>query len=151
MPMIDVYAPADLFPAGCDRALGEALTMAVLAAEGVATPGPFHTANTAAYLHRMEPASVQTAASAEARTVRIQIVTPPGALDRDGQKRIVERATAIVADLSGDPTQRERTWVILTEAAEGGWGLSGEAFGKPEFAALAARAVAPPAPGVARS
>jgi hypothetical protein len=32
--------------------------------------------------------------------------------------------------------------VILTEAAEGGWGLSGTAFGREEFAALAARAAA---------
>ena len=35
-----------------------------------------------------------------------------------------------------------RTWVILTEAAEGGWGLSGTAFGVEEFGALAARAAA---------
>jgi len=39
----------------------------------------------------------------------------------------------------GDPSQASRTWVILTEAAEGGWGLSGTAFGRAEFAALAAR------------
>jgi len=32
--------------------------------------------------------------------------------------------------------------VLLTEAVEGGWGLSGTAFGKEEFAALAARATA---------
>jgi hypothetical protein len=28
------------------------------------------------------------------------------------------------------------TWVILTEAAEGGWGIGGRALGKAEFAAL---------------
>ncbi len=27
MPMIDVYTPADLFPAGTDRQLGEALSL----------------------------------------------------------------------------------------------------------------------------
>jgi len=72
--------------------------------------------------------------------VRVQIVTPPGALTRAGQRRLVEDATAIVARISGDPTQATRTWVLLTEAAEGGWGLSGTAFGREEFAALAARA-----------
>src|SRR5213592_3606091 len=51
MPMIDVYAPADLFPVGTDGLLGKELTMAVLRAEGVATPGPFHLNNTAAFLH----------------------------------------------------------------------------------------------------
>ena len=140
MPMIDVYAPADLFPADADRALGEQLTRAVLRAEGVATPGPFHTDNTAAYIHRLPASAVQTAATAQARTVRVQVITPPGALSRDGQKQLVKEASEIVATIAGDATQAARTWVILTEAAEGGWGLLGTAFGKEEFAALAAKA-----------
>jgi len=140
MPMIDVYAPADLFPADADRPLGEALTLAVLRAEGVATPGPFHTHNTAAYIHRMPASTVQTAATALARTVRIQVITPPSSLNREGQKQLVKEATEIVTQLSGDPSQATRTWVLLTEAAEGGWGLLGTAFGKEEFAALAAKA-----------
>jgi hypothetical protein len=74
MPMIDVYAPNDLLPAGSDRRIGEALTLAVLRAEGVAAPGPFHLENTAAFIHRMDPATVQTAAQPIARTIRIQIV-----------------------------------------------------------------------------
>ena len=142
MPMIDVYAAADLFPEGTDRQLGEQLTMAVLHAEGVATPGPFHLNNTAAFIHRMPPKTVQTAASDSARTVRVQIITPPGALTRAGQKQLVKEATDIVTKISGDPTQAGRTWVLLTEAAEGGWGLSGTAFGREEFAALAAKAAA---------
>jgi hypothetical protein len=142
MPMIDVYAAADLFPAGTDRQLGEQLTLAVLRAEGVAAPGPFHLNNTAAYIHRMPPETVQTAATASARTVRVQVVTPPGALGRDGQKQVVKEMTDIVAKISGDPAQAGRTWVILTEAAEGGWGMLSTAFGKEEFAALAAKAKA---------
>ena len=42
----------------------------------------------------------------------------------------------IVAKISGDPTQAERTWALLTEAAEGGWGIAGTAFGRDEFIAL---------------
>lgn len=140
MPMIDVYAAADLFPAGADRQLGEELTRAVLRAEGVATPGPFHLDNTAAYIHRMDASAVQTAAAAQARTVRVQIVTPPAALSREGQKQLVKEATEIVVKISGDPSQAGRTWVLLTEAAEGGWGMLGTAFGREEFAALAAKA-----------
>ncbi len=146
MPMIDVYAAADLFPAGTDRPLGEALTMAVLRAEGVPAPGPLHTSNTAVYIHRMPASTVQTAATAEARTVRVQIITPPGSLNRDGQKQIVKEATEIVARIAGDATQPARTWVLLTEAAEGGWGMFGTAFGREEFAALAAKAGAAAAP-----
>ena len=142
MPMIDVYAASDLFPTDSDRELGEALTMAVLRAEGVPTPGPFHTNNTAVYLHRLPASAVQTAATAQARTVRIQIITPPGSLKREGQKQIVKEATEIVAKIAGDATLPARTWVILTEAVEGGWGMFGTAFGKEEFAALAAKAAA---------
>ena len=35
MPMIDVYAAADLFPADADRRLAEELTAALLRAEGL--------------------------------------------------------------------------------------------------------------------
>ncbi len=162
MPMIDVYAPRDIFPAGTEgllgkeltmavlRAegvateglLGKELTMAVLRAEGVATPGPFHLNNTAAFLHLMEPGHIHTAATLSARTVRVQVITPPAALTREGQKQLVKEITEIVTKVSNDPTQSSRTWVILTEAAEGGWGLSGTAFGREEFAALAAKAAA---------
>ena len=142
MPMIDVFAPRDIFPAGTEGLLGKELTMAVLRAEGVATPGPFHLNNTAAFLHLMEPGQIHTAATTSARTVRVQVITPPAALTREGQKRLVKELTEIITKVSNDPTQSSRTWVILTEAAEGGWGLSGTAFGREEFAALAARAAA---------
>jgi phenylpyruvate tautomerase PptA (4-oxalocrotonate tautomerase family) len=135
--MIDVYAPADLFPAGTDRALAQELTAALLRAEGVASPGPTHLNNTGAYIHRMPPSAVHTAATDAARTVRVQVVTPPGVLTRAGQKQLVAEATQIVAKLANDPTQPARTWILLTEAAEGGWGIAGTAFGREEFAALA--------------
>ncbi len=141
MPMIDVYAPADLFPAGIDRTLAAQLTTALLRAEGVAEPGPAHLDNTGAYLHRLPPDAVHTAGTAAspvgaARTVRIQVLTPPGALTREGQRSLVADATRIVATLTGDPSQPARTWVLLTESAEGGWGIGGTAFGREEFAAL---------------
>jgi phenylpyruvate tautomerase PptA (4-oxalocrotonate tautomerase family) len=136
MPMIDVYAPENLFPAGTDRQLAAELTAALLRAEGVENPGPAHTHNTGAYVHRMPAETVHTAATDQARTVRVQVITPPGALTREGQQRLVADATAIIVELTGDPTQAQRTWVLLTEAAEGGWGIAGTAFGRTEFAAL---------------
>jgi phenylpyruvate tautomerase PptA (4-oxalocrotonate tautomerase family) len=138
MPMIDVYAPADLFPAGTDRQLAQELTDALLRAEGVQTPAPAHLANTAAYVHRLDPAAVHTAGTDRARTVRVQVLTPPAALNREGQRSLVAEATEIVARIAGDPGQASRTWVLLTEAAEGGWGIAGTAFGREEFAALLA-------------
>ena len=140
--MIDVYAPSDMFPVGSDGKLGKELTMAVLHAEGVTTPGPFHLNNTAAFIHRMGTNSVHTAATDSARVVRVQVITPPNALSREGQKQLVKEITEIIATVSGDPSQKERTWVLLQEAAEGGWGLAGTAFGKEEFTDLAKRAAA---------
>jgi phenylpyruvate tautomerase PptA (4-oxalocrotonate tautomerase family) len=142
MPMIDIYAPATLFPADADEKLVGELTRAVLRAEGAAAPGPYHLENTAAFVHRLPSSAVGTAARQPASVVRVQIVTPPGALDREGQRQITKEATEIVARLSGDAAQAARTWVILTEAAEGGWGIAGNAFGKPEFADLRRAAAA---------
>jgi len=139
MPMIDVYAPADLFLASADRDLAAELTGALLRAEGVMNPGPTHTNNTGAYIHRLPPSAVNTAAQGNARTVRVQVLTPPGVLSREGQKQLVADVTQIVARIAGDPSQGGRTWVLLTEAAEGGWGIAGTAFGREEFTALATK------------
>src|SRR5271155_5756225 len=103
MPMIDVYAPANLFPDGTDGQLGHELTMAVLRAEGVAAPGPFPPNNAAVVVHRMYPHAVHTAPTDSARVGRVQVITPPGALNRDGQKRLVKEVTEAVAEFSGDP------------------------------------------------
>ena len=140
MPMIDVYAPEDLFPADADSGLVRELTHAVLRAEGVAKPGAFHLDNTAAFVHRLPRFAVGTAAAQPARVVRIQIITPPGSLKRDGQRQITKEATEIVARAAGDPALK--VWVILAEAAEGGWGIGGTAFGIEEFTDLARRAAA---------
>jgi phenylpyruvate tautomerase PptA (4-oxalocrotonate tautomerase family) len=142
MPMIDVYAPADIFPAEADEQLGSELTHAVLRAEGVAHPGAFHLENTAAFIHRLPPSAISTASTPAARTVRVQIVTPPGSLNRDGQRQLTSEATEIIAKTAADPGLAGRTWVILTEAAEGGWGIAGTAFGVEEFTALARKAAA---------
>jgi hypothetical protein len=106
MPMIDVYAPSDLLPSGTDRRIGEELTRAVLRAEGVSAPSPFHLENTAAFIHRMDPATLQSAAQAVGRAIRVQIITPPGALTRSGQKQLVQEVTKILADICGDHVRR---------------------------------------------
>src|SRR5881397_3304314 len=126
-------------PRGC---LAKSLPLPFSCAEGVATPGPFHLNNTAAFVHLMDPHAVHTAATNSARSVRVQVITPPAALTREGQKQLVKEITEIVTKVSSDSTQASRTWVILTEAAEGGWGLAGTAFAREEFAALAAKAAA---------
>jgi phenylpyruvate tautomerase PptA (4-oxalocrotonate tautomerase family) len=52
---------------------------------------------------------------------------------------VVERLTAIAADAAGDPALADRTWVLLTEAPDGGWGLAGHANTNEELVAAARR------------
>jgi len=137
MPAIDVYLPEGLLPAGQHRRLAVALTEALLEAEGAPLADPY-LEHTSATIHELPADAVHTAGTDRARTVRVQVLTPPGVLGRDAQKQLVSRATELVAEVVGDPTQPARTWVLLTEAAEGGWGISGLALGREEFAALAA-------------
>jgi hypothetical protein len=52
---------------------------------------------------------------------------------------VVSQFTELVAAAADDPTLSDRTWVLLTEAVEGGWGLSGHANTNEELM-MAARA-----------
>jgi len=136
MPMIDVYAPTGIFPESVKRDLAKDLTLTLLRAEGVDEPSETHLNNTAAYLHFMDPEDVHTAKEESAKVVRIQVLTPPHVLTRDGQKFLVKEATQLVNKYSGDDTQGERTWVLLTEAVDGGWGINGEAYDLKGFVEL---------------
>jgi len=43
-------------------------------------------------------------------------------LNREKQLDVVRELTDIVGAAAGDPTLVNRTWMLITEAAEGGWG-----------------------------
>ena len=118
MPMIDVYTAADLFPAGADRQLAEELTHALLKAEGVEKPGPTHLNNTGAYIHRMPPGAVNTAAAGAARTVRVQVLTPPGVLQRAGQKQLVAEITQIGKALVDVDAEHAKKVMKLVDALD---------------------------------
>jgi phenylpyruvate tautomerase PptA (4-oxalocrotonate tautomerase family) len=78
----------------------------------------------------------------EANYVRIQVLTNAGALDRGKQLAVVEQLTRIAADAVGDPALPSRTWVLLTEAPDGGWGLNGHANTNDELVAAARAQIA---------
>ena len=59
--------------------------------------------------------------------VRVQVLTNAGALDREKQLAVVRQFTDLVAAAAGDASLSGRTWVLLTEAVDGGWGLAGHA------------------------
>jgi phenylpyruvate tautomerase PptA (4-oxalocrotonate tautomerase family) len=74
--------------------------------------------------------------------VRVQVLTNAGALDRDKQLAVVSQFTELVAAAAEDPTLSDRTWVLLTEAVEGGWGLSGLANTNDQLVAAARAQIA---------
>jgi phenylpyruvate tautomerase PptA (4-oxalocrotonate tautomerase family) len=133
MPMIDVYATAGTF-ADTHR-LATDLAAAVMAIEQVPDI-PMFRQNTAAFIHDL-PAGALSNVDGDGNYVRIQVLTNAGALDRGKQLAVVERLTSIAADAAGDPGLANRTWVLLTEAPDGGWGLSGHANTNEELVAAA--------------
>jgi phenylpyruvate tautomerase PptA (4-oxalocrotonate tautomerase family) len=138
MPMIDVYAEAGTF--ADQHRLATDLAAAVMAVEQVPDIAMFRK-NTAAFVHELPPGAMANV-DGEGGHVRVQVLTNAGALDRPKQLAVVERLTAIVTEAAGDPGLAERTWVLLTEAPEGGWGLWGHAHTNAELVAAARAEIA---------
>jgi phenylpyruvate tautomerase PptA (4-oxalocrotonate tautomerase family) len=97
--------------------------------------------NTAAFIHE-RPSSGLSNVDGDSTYVRVQVLTNAGALDRDKQLAVVSRLTALIAEAAGDPSLADRTWVLLTEAPDGGWGLAGHANTNAELVAAARAQIA---------
>jgi len=135
MPMIDVYATAGTFANKSE--LAKDLAAAMMRWEGVPEISLFLD-NTAAFVHELDPDALANAAG-DSNYVRVQILTPAGVLDRDKQLGVVKEMTEIIAAAAGDPNLVERTWVLITEAPEGGWGIDGHAYTGADIAEAARR------------
>ncbi|MCU1490591.1 MAG: hypothetical protein JWM85_1996 [Acidimicrobiaceae bacterium] len=129
MPMIDVYAAAGTF--ADKHTLAAELARALMTIEQVPDI-PMFRRNTAAFVHEL-PSDAISNVDGESTYVRIQVLTNAAALDRAKQLAVVERFTALVVEAAGDQTLRDRTWVLLTEAPDGGWGLAGHAHTNAEL------------------
>jgi len=121
--MIDVYAATGTF--ADKHTLARDLAAAVMGWEKVPAI-PLFANNTAAFVHDL-PADSLSNVSGDSNYVRVQVLTPVGVLDRDKQLGVVRELTDIVAKAAGDPTLTDRTWVLITESPEGGWGINGHA------------------------
>ena len=137
MPMIDVYATAGTFSDPHQLAIDLAAT--VKAVEAVPDI-PMFRKNTAGFVHEL-PAGSLSNVDGDGDYVRVQVLTNAGALDRDKQLAVVSRLTELVAEAAGDPAIADRTWVLLTEAIPGGWGVGGHAYTNDEIIAEARRRI----------
>jgi len=123
MPMIDVYATGGTF--GDPKALARNLASTLMKIEQVPDI-PMFRKNTAGFIHDL-PDGALSNVDGDGNYVRVQVLTNAGALNRDKQLAVVRQFTDLVAAAAGDPSLTARTWVLLTEAVEGGWGLAGHA------------------------
>jgi phenylpyruvate tautomerase PptA (4-oxalocrotonate tautomerase family) len=137
MPMIDVYAATGTFRD--PHTLAKDLAAAVMRWEQVPEL-PLFANNTAAFIHDLDATAISNVAG-DSNYVRVQVLTPAGVLDREKQLGVVEELTEIVAAAAGDQSLRDRTWVLLTESPEGGWGIAGHANTNADIAALARAAL----------
>ncbi len=138
MPMIDVYATVGTF--ADNHSLARDLASAVMRWEAVPEL-PLFKENTAAFVHELPPGSLSDVTGAEDH-IRIQVLTPAGVLDRDKQLGVVRELTDIATAAAGNPGLAARTWVLLTESPEGGWGIAGHASTGEDIAAAAREQIA---------
>jgi phenylpyruvate tautomerase PptA (4-oxalocrotonate tautomerase family) len=138
MPMIDVYAAAGTF--GDTHQLARDLARTLMTIEQVPDI-PMFRQNTAAFVHEL-PAGTLANVDGDETYVRVQVLTNAAALDRDKQLAVVRQLTDLVAAAAGDPSLAERTWVLLTEAPDGGWGLAGRAHTNAELVTAARAQIA---------
>ena len=136
--MIDIYATRGTF--ADPHRLARDAAAAVMAIEQVPDI-PMFRENTAAFVHDM-PATALANVDGDSAYVRVQVLTNAGALDREKQIAVVRTLSELVAAAAGDPSLTERTWVLLTEAPEGGWGLWGHAHSNEELVAAARAEIA---------
>ena len=136
--MIDVYAVAGTF--SDKRSLTKSLTAALMRWEKVPSIALFLD-NTAAFVHEL-PSDALSTARGDNNYVRVQVLTPVGVLDRDKNLGVVREMTEIIAVEARDPSLAERTWVLITEAPDGGWGIDGHAYTSVELGEAARRELA---------
>jgi phenylpyruvate tautomerase PptA (4-oxalocrotonate tautomerase family) len=124
MPMIDVYATGGTF--ANPHALARDLASTLMKIEQVPDL----------------PNGALSNVEGDGNYVRVQVLTNAGALNREKQLAVVRQFTDLIAAAAGDPSISDRTWVLLTEAVEGGWGLAGHANTNEELIAAARAQIA---------
>ena len=138
MPMIDVYATTGTFADA--HQLARDLATTLMKIEQVPDI-PMFRQNTAAFVHELPNGDISNV-EGESNYVRVQVLTNAGALDRDKQLAVVRQFTDLMAAAAADPSLSNRTWVLLTEAVDGGWGLAGHANTNEELIAAARAQIA---------
>ena len=135
MPMIDVYATNGTF--ADPKTLACNLAATLMKIEQVPDI-PMFRQNTAAFVHDLPHVALSNV-QGDSNYIRVQALTNAGGLIARSSSRWSDNSQTSFAAAAGDASLSGRTWVLLTEAVDGGWGLAGHANTNAELI-VAARA-----------
>jgi len=136
MPITIQVTRGLLTPSG-ERTILQRVAHALLDVHGLAD-NPFMARNVVGHLVISEPAdSYVGGASASLAVIEIKVPSVTFR-DRAAQERFVAAATDLVDELKAGPHPRSRTFVNVTYAVDGAWGIAGKAYTNDELGAAIA-------------
>ena len=137
---ISVQVTRGLLTAQGERQILPRLSQALLEVHGLAD-NPFMQRSVIAQLHVGEESSACVAGKSQSLAV-IEVKVPSVTFrDRAVQQRFVEAATNAVDELKAGSHPKERTFVSVSYAVDGAWGIAGKAYSNDDLGqAIAAAA-----------
>src|ERR1017187_1273060 len=130
--MIDVYAPEGMFLNETGPEVLQRLAECLLRWTD-ASDIPLARDNAGAYLHVL-PAPYVTAGGKPASVVRVDVRLPEVVLSTIERRRgFIADATQIVSSLRVDAHEITRTWITVSNTADGGWGIDGHGLTNAEL------------------
>lgn len=137
MPLMELsYQEGAITPETRDE-LVETLTTSLLKAEG-APNTEFFRSVTWVLVNERSAELVYAGDKPGAGVVKLDVVTPEGALDDDRRARIVESGTAAIREAFGVADEDLlKVWVLCRDVVDGGWGAGGNVIHYKELVEIA--------------
>jgi len=139
---ISVQVTRGLLTEAGERQILARVASALLEAHGLAQ-NSFMRANVIGHLSVSESADTYVGGQAQSLAL-IELKVPSVTFrDRATQQRFIEAVTNIVDELSTGEHPKSRTFVNVSYAVDGAWGIGGRAYANEELGAAIQRAAAP--------
>lgn len=137
MPLMELtYQEGAISPETRDELVGN-LTTSLLKAEG-APNTEFFRSVTWVLVNERPAELVYAGDKSGAGVVKLDVVTPEGALDDDRRQRMIEAGTAAIRDAFGIADEDAlKVWVLCRDVVDGGWGAGGNVIHYKELVEIA--------------
>lgn len=137
MPLMELtYQEGALTPEARDQ-LVEELTTNLLKAEG-APNTEFFRSVTWVLINERPAALTYAGDKSGAGVVKLDVVTPEGALDDDRREQMIQAGTATIRDAFGIADEDAlKVWVLCRDVVDGGWGAGGNVIHYKELVEIA--------------